>query len=749
MFIYLAKNADWDHESKYKFGCTKDPVNRLYGYHTNSSYPYIFIYLCHLVELSNYCINLKEYDKIFSQIGRNVASIRRIEEEYHTKLPYLSQLHDYLVNNGGGIEFITQEGSSLIIQIINEEFPKIGLYADKVYNDEELVQVNQDVCQSISRHNTENIKNDACLFIKSKITLKPYIEQYVILNMIGEFYELNDIGKIIWPCGMGKALLSLFIVQKMGFKRVVIGVPSVYLQKQFRLEISKLYPDMDNVMYIGGTPDDTTKSTTDKTQVIDFIHQHPMSFIITTYTSCYILKDLFYFDFKIGDEAHHLVGEEKDSSNYLQFHKILSKKSLFMTATEKQIEPNSKKIIYSMDNKELFGELVDQKSICWAIEHKKITDYYLLLLRNTHQEVDEIIEQLNIEECNRELIVSSYMSLKALETYNGLTHLLIYVNTIKHADLVKTYVDKILESNLISINKSEIYNNSLHSHNNQQLRDEVKRFSEIRFGIMSCVYIFGEGFDLPKLNGVVFGENMESDIRIVQSALRPNRLEKDNPDKIAYIMIPMVDQMEQDEDNHSFSKCRRIITKMGNFDERIKIRIKLATLTAKSCEQINDKVQNRIVYNELVENIHELDRLMFKLKHRQGDKELWIKYKINRENKRRFKTRVELIDTKKKCYEFLGSIGESYRPNPINCVKYCLGNQLFDKIKSQYYYNKRDLIDACKKYNIIDFSSYKKCYVSDSKFPPPDYINEGFYYDMDMKFNINSLLLSKSDTIDI
>lgn len=749
MFLYLVKNADWDHESKYKFGCTKDPMNRLHAYHTNSSYPYIFIYLCHLVELSNYCINLKEYDKIFSQIGRNLSSIRRIEEEYHTKLPYLSQLHNCLVNNGGGIEFVTHEGYSLIIQIINEEFPKIGLYADKVYNDEELVQINQDICQSISRHNTENINNDTCLFIKSKITLKPYIEQYVILNMIEEFYKLNDIGKIIWSCGMGKALLSLFIVQKMGFKHVVIGVPSVYLQKQFRHEISKLYPYQDNVMYIGGTPDDTTKSTTDKTQVIDFIHRHSTSFLITTYTSCYILNDLYYFDFKIGDEAHHLVGEEKDSSNYVQFHKILSRKALFMTATEKQVEPNSKRVIYSMDNKDLFGELVDQKSICWAIEHKKITDYYLFILRNTRQEVDEIVEQLNIEECNHELIVSAYMSLKALETYNGLTHLLIYVNTIPHADLIKTYVDKILESNLIRINKSEIYNNSLHSHNNQQLRDEVKRFSESRFGIMSCVYIFGEGFDLPKLNGVVFGENMESDIRIVQSALRPNRLENTNPNKIAYIMIPIVDQMEQDEDNHSFSKCRRIIAKMGNFDERINTRIKLATLKAKSCDQINDKGQNRIVCNELVNNVQELDRLMFKLKHRQGDKEMWIKYKINRENKRRFKSGTELIDTKKKCYEFLESIGESYRPNPINYVKYCLGKQLFGKIKMRYYCNKTDLIEACKKYNIVDFSSYNKLYVLDSKLPPPDYINDGFYCDMDIKFNINSLLLSQSDTIDI
>jgi predicted helicase len=684
---------------------------------------------------------LIEYDKIFSQIGRDQTSINRVEQEYHVKLPYLSQLCNYLIDTHGGIEFIAHEGKELLIQIINDEFPKIGLYADKIYNEEELEQINHTTYQSISRQ-----KADDCLFNKSKLTLKPYVEQYIILDMIGEFYQKYNIGKILWPCGMGKALLSLFIVQKMGFKQIVIGVPNIYLQKQFRHEISKLYPDMNNVLYIGGESDDGTKSTTDKAQIIDFIYQHPTSILISTYDSCHALVNIHHFDFKIGDEVHHLVGEETESSKYLLFHKILSKKSLFMTATEKDIDPDNKKIIFSMDNKELFGELIDQKSIRWAIEHKKITDYNLLVLQNNSQEVDEIIKRLNIEECNRELIVSAYMALKALETYDGLTHLLIYANDTSHADLLKIYIHKILDAKIVRINKNDVYNNSLHSHNNQQLDSEIGRFSKSPLGIISCVYILGEGFDLPKLNGVVFGECMGSNIRIVQSALRPNRLDKENLNKIAYIIIPMVDQTE---DTQSFDKCRKIIMKMGNFDEGINVRIKLATLTTKCCEQSNGTTIHDLASNQLTDNIDELDRLMFKLKHRQGDKEMWVKYKINRENKRRVESNEELIDTKKKCYGFLEKLGESYRPNPINWVKYCVGNRLFIKFKDQYYYNKKDLIDSCRTNNIVDFNSYKEFYVKDTQLPPPDYINEGFYYDMDPKFNLNLLLSHKSDVVDM
>ena len=85
---------------------------------------------------------------------------------------------------------------------------------------------------------------------------------------------------------------------------------------------------------------------------------------------------------------------------------------------------------------------------------------------------------------------------------------------------------------------TSLYNKALHSNLNINLEDEVNNFKNFTFGIISCVYIFGEGFDLPKLNGVVIGEKMTSDIRIVQSCLRPNRIEKDNPNKKAYIIIP-------------------------------------------------------------------------------------------------------------------------------------------------------------------------------------------------------------------
>jgi hypothetical protein len=101
-----------------------------------------------------------------------------------------------------------------------------------------------------------------------------------------------------------------------------------------------------NILYVGGETEKneyyTIESTTKEDDINKFVNKKSSDckFLITTYDSCNKLLNN-KFDFKIGDEAHHLVGLEKDTNKgYDAFHNINSKKSLFMTATEKVIENN-------------------------------------------------------------------------------------------------------------------------------------------------------------------------------------------------------------------------------------------------------------------------------------------------------------------------------------------------------------------------------------------------------------------------
>jgi superfamily II DNA or RNA helicase len=481
--------------------------------------------------------------------------------------------------------------------------------------------------------------------------LQPHSHQKEVLDIINDWYSKTNIGKIIWGCGLGKALLCLFIIKQMNFKSVVIGVPSNYLQKQMIIEILKLFPNKNNILCVGGN---NYNSTTNLDTIKNFLKNKDdnieCKFIITTYASCYLLtyeNVKHNFDFKVGDEAHHLVGfielvnnednieenediedleikEEKKKKIvkiYKQFHNIKSSKTLFMTATEKIInnsKNNNFNILYSMDDVTLFGECINFKTIGWAIDNKKITDYKLLVIKNTLQEVNSIIQNLKVSISNKDLFFSAFMTLKSIEKYDDLTHVLIYTNSIKNAIIVKQYIDLILDTNKLQIDKTNFYNKELHSKTNTSLEIEIETFRKSKYGIIPCVYIFGEGFDLPTLNGITYAENMVSPIRMVQCGLRPNRLDKEKPNKIAYLLIPYLETEKCGVSTNSFEHCRDIIYKMRNVDEKIEHKIIFGNLNIPKINPnlpLNPNPNPKNISIKLEENHEELLKLKLRLKY--------------------------------------------------------------------------------------------------------------------------------------
>lgn len=452
------------------------------------------------------------------------------------------------------------------------------------------------------------------------VSIKPNDHQRYVLEHIISFFNVHNIGKLIWACGLGKALLSILIVNILKCnKTVLIGVPSNTLQKQMKNEILKLFPNKTNILFVGGCETDGIYSTTDKTKILEFLTNNAQpKFVISTYHSCHLLVDTgITFEFKIGDEAHHLVGVKTDDETrcFRLFHKISSSKTLFMTATEKVIEkPQTNKEIFSMDDETIFGKYIDIKSVQWAIDNKKITDYSIMVLKNTEEEVCEIINSLRLDITNKELFISCYMCLKSFEKYADLTHILLYTNTTDDADLCKKYINEILSSHISSFSIEDVYNNSLHSKNCDNLDSELHKFTNATHGIISCIYILSEGFDLPRLNGACIAGNMQSAIRIVQSFLRPNRLDLNNPNKKAYIIIPYIDSDDWETEKKSYEKIRSIVSQMRNVDKNIEQKISVS-VSKKQTVKKTINCEKTYGYYIIGENIYHLNKLIFRLRH--------------------------------------------------------------------------------------------------------------------------------------
>jgi hypothetical protein len=93
----------------------------------------------------------------------------------------------------------------------------------------------------------------------------------------------------------------------------------------------------------------------------------------------------------------------------------------------------------------------------------------------------------------------------------------------------------------------------------------------------------GEGYDNHNIDAVLFAENMSSNIRIVQSALRASRKNKHQPNKITKIILPIFnkDDWLDNNNNPDLKKVREVIYQMGLEDETITQKIKVFNIEVK------------------------------------------------------------------------------------------------------------------------------------------------------------------------
>jgi hypothetical protein len=88
---------------------------------------------------------------------------------------------------------------------------------------------------------------------------------------------------------------------------------------------------------------------------------------------------------------------------------------------------------------------------------------------------------------------------------------------------------------------------------------------------------------LRNIDGVVFAEIMNSNIRIVQSALSASRKNKNDVTKITKIILPILNKGNwlENNDDQDFKKVRVVIYQMSLEDETISQKIKVSNIEVK------------------------------------------------------------------------------------------------------------------------------------------------------------------------
>jgi superfamily II DNA or RNA helicase len=662
-FVYFLHCPDLKLPSSVKIGSCKDWKNRKGGYITCS--PYNGPTLIYLIK----CI--KDDDMIHIEIVlhdhyKNYNT--RLHENYRDGgtewfifniLPSKVELSNILNEYGFEYEIISGESLNTYINEMN--------YAVRKYKYDEFIK-NQNILDTLKQM---NIKKEN--FIKNSITRKTLREYQttVIKNACIRYYTSDKL-ILNWACGLGKTLTALHIAKYFIKNTLVIGIPSNILLLQWlktiiEFDFSKEYVfliissnktiQIENIKYL---------VTTKPLQIKNFLNCNDKVITLTTYHSAYRLNN-YTFDFGILDECHHLCGELEyehsitNSGKFTDMLKIKCQKSISLSATLKSL---SDKYTDNFDV-DVFGIVLDEKSVKWAIENNYITDYRFITLRMNILEINEIISKLDLNIKNIELFLSAYITIvQAMLNYNKndkISHILVYCNTIESAKIVTNYIDQILKNKYRNYTE-KIYNKTLSSADNFCLNSEVNEYKNSDIGIISCVYIFGEGIDYPFFNACTVAENITSVIRLIQSLFRANRLNIDNNNKIASYMCPFIDSKTDENKLCSFKKIKDLLIELNKIDSNIIAKINYAKMVPSIPIKIKDDKINfdKIDFDKInTENIKTWIRHRKVLDYDNWDENEYYLYQTI--NKKHNITEMDIYDKSKITFE---NEGIDFIPDP-------------------------------------------------------------------------------------
>lgn len=610
--------------------------------------------------------------------------------------------------------------------------------------------------------------------------LKLLKHQKPIIDACKKYYEHEDNGRLYLACGIGKTFLGYWIsIRELKYYNMFIVVPSLYLLSQtYETWIRETQYDKDKYHFIlvGSDMDNKNdllceyKPTTNKDIIIKELKENQKVVVIITYHSSNLLIDVckklkYKFDFGIYDEAHRTVGEdEKCFTNMIKSG--IEVKRLFMTATEKiynykknKKSNNEKEKVLSMDNEKIYGKVIYHYSMRQAIEDGVLVDYRLVApFINFGKYTKYILNNKFVNNNGKiydiKMILTGLMVISSIEQCK-FKHLLIFSNTNKRAkniiEFIENYINKI--GHVLS---GKINCKFLSGNDSMNVRKrEVKEFEKCETGIISSARIFGEGVDIKICDAVCFADGKNSSVDIIQYVGRCLRKCETIQDKLSYILIPFIlDENDNffDYENQSYLKLRKILKTVGMTDEMVTEKFVIM-----DCNE--SKYKNLYFYKRgdisVCDKYCKLDikqftrKLLSKIFDRSGNLIDRTRNILIFENKRRYTNGTELIDTRKKCMQYLKSKNIDEEPQNIkNWVKYCFGEKLFEKIKNNFYCSIGEFKNACEKIGISNSELYKTNYKKDKKMPPYDYINNGFYIYLDSTFNLTDLLLKSKEETD-
>ncbi len=436
----------------------------------------------------------------------------------------------------------------------------------------------------------------------SKITPKPYQTEAIEAAKI--HFNDHDRGQLVMACGTGKTLTSLWIAKSLEVKSILIALPSLQLQAQTILTWKDSFKSLNfKMLAIGSDKTFSNKfkipTTTDSKLIGSFLTSESPKIVFTTYQSIQKLEEAFIFskftfDLGIIDEAHNTtVNHLKSFSRILKDENgVVIRKRLFMTATPKLYK---NEFYTSMNNSDLYGNIIYKLTTEDAINQKVLTDYKMIVMYISEKDVQKFALENKVIEYNSQNAPQKYLATKlflekAIEKY-PIKKILSFHNSKERGRIFSQILNI---PTLVPFNINSSF----------KIRNRLAIIEAFKKAPLSCICnprIMMEGFDLPEIDTIIFSDLKGSLHDVIQAIGRS--LRKYPNKKISHILFPIVVDNAGVVNKTEYHKIANIFSKMAESDGRMSKHFQLDRFGSQLIEVVKSESLDEALFNKLNKNL--------------------------------------------------------------------------------------------------------------------------------------------------
>ena len=421
---------------------------------------------------------------------------------------------------------------------------------------------------------------------KRKEIRKPRPHQNRAIQDVVSGLQKARMGQLIMACGTGKTLTSLWIKEELKAQQVLVLVPSLSLLSQTLREWtaaaktpfkwlcvcsddSVAKQDRTEDSWFTHAADIGVPVTGDVKEIKSFLRSDGAKVVFSTYQSSPLIAEaqkdrkIPAFDIAFADEAHRCAGNVSEAfGSVLDSKRIRSDKVLFMTATPRILSKQTKSKaegqdteIVSMDDPQVFGEVLHQLKFSEAIEQDLLSDYRVVIVGVDHPTVQERIQNRKLlrtsngVKLDAETLATHVALAKAVKDYN-LHRVISFHSRVAGAKSFAQDHTEVLEWMLPKDRPSgttftDFVSGDMNSGDRNTKINRLRHLSKGERGILSNARCLSEGVDVPSLDGVAFIDPRKSQVDIVQAVGRAIR--KSDGKTHGTILIPVFIDKHEDE----------------------------------------------------------------------------------------------------------------------------------------------------------------------------------------------------------